>query len=73
VINKDNVGFNYGFTINPERSAANVLRVRDINLYPKLTDATNTGQRLGEMVMTGGRINANMGITPRNGNFTRLP
>ncbi len=73
VINKDNVGFNYGFTINPEREATNVLRVRDLNLYPKLTGATNTGQRLGEMVMTGGRINANMGITPRNGGFTRLP
>lgn len=73
VVNKDNVGFNYGFTINPDREAENVLRVRDLNLYPKLSDATNTGQRLGEMVMTGGRINANMSITPRNGGFTRLP
>ncbi|MCY6411765.1 hypothetical protein QTA56_06375 [Acinetobacter sp. VNH17] len=70
-IQKDTVSFNYGFTINPDREAENVLRVRDLNLYPKLTETATatTGQRLGEMVMTGGRINANMAITPRNGAF----
>ncbi|ENX55063.1 MULTISPECIES: hypothetical protein [Acinetobacter] len=76
-VNKDNVGFNYSFNINPDREALNVLRVRDINLYPpaNLTNPTLSppGQRLGEMVMTGGRIDASMGITPRNGGFTRLP
>ena len=62
VINKDNISFNYSFDFNPDHDPAKVFRVRDINLYPSLASA----QRLGEMVMTGGRISAEMGIKPRN-------
>lgn len=62
VINKDNVGFNYNLQFNPERDAANVFRVRDINFYPP----TGAAQRLGEMVMTGGRLNAELTLKPRN-------
>jgi hypothetical protein len=62
VINKDNISFNYSFDFNPDHDPAKVFRVKDINLYPPLASA----QRLGEMVMTGGRISAEMGIKPRN-------
>lgn len=69
-LNTSNVGFNYGFHFNPNQSAADVFRIRDLNLYPpenKINPALSpAGQRLGEMVFTGGRINANLGITPRN-------
>ncbi len=66
VINKSDVSFNYSFDFNPDHDPAKVFRVRDINLYPPLIAANNRGQRLGEMVMTGGRISAEMGIKPRN-------
>jgi hypothetical protein len=66
VINKDNVGFNLGFNFNPNKSASDVFRVKDINFYPPLSSTNNRGQRLGEMVMTGGRLNAEMTLKPRN-------
>ena len=80
VVNKDNVGFNYSFDINPsDQSAsdreANVLRVRDINFYPPVDPPAgwnpantynNRAQRLGEMVMTGGRISSEFALKPRN-------
>lgn len=72
VINKDTVGFNYGFEFNPAagqtaaQREANVFRVKDINLYPPLAAINNRGQRLGEIVMTGGRLNMEMAIKPRN-------
>lgn len=79
-IKKDTVGFNYSFEFNPAagqtatQREANVFRVRDINLYPPLNAPTgvdpltynNRGQRLGEMVFTGGRISTEMAIRPRN-------
>lgn len=61
-INKDTIAFSYGFTFNPDKAPDKVFRVRDINLYP----ATGNGQRLGEMVMTGGRLDTNMTFKPRN-------
>lgn len=72
VVNKDTVGFNYSFEFNPATGQTpaqreqNVFRVRDINLYPPLALANNRGQRLGEMVMTGGRLSTEMAIKPRN-------
>ena len=80
VVNKDNVGFNYSFDINPsDQSAsdreANVLKVRDINFYPPVDPPVgwnpantynNRAQRLGEMVMTGGRISSEFALKPRN-------
>lgn len=65
-VNKDNVGFNYTFDFNPYRQASDVFRVKDLNFYPPLDAANNRGQRLGEMVMTGGRLGVEMNITPRN-------
>ena len=65
-VNKDNVGFNYTFDFNPYRQASDVFRVKDINFYPPLNATNNRGQRLGEMVMTGGRLGVEMNITPRN-------
>jgi hypothetical protein len=62
VINKSDVSFNYSFDFNPDHDPTKVFRVKDINLYPPLASA----QRLGEMVMTGGRLSAAMSITPRN-------
>ncbi len=66
VINKDNVAFKYGFRFNPDRAADKVFRVRDINLYPPVAAVNNRAQRLGEMVITGGTINTEMSIKPRN-------
>ena len=57
------VSFNTGLTFNPNRSTDGVFRARDINLYPPTTGA---GARLGEMVLTGGRLNSQLGIIPRN-------
>ena len=65
-VNKDNVGFNYTFDFNPYRQASDVFRVKDINFYPPLNATNNRGQRLGEMVMTGGRLGVEMNIKPRN-------
>lgn len=62
VVNKDNVGFNLGLKFNPNKTASEVFRVKDINMYPSGGNA----QRLGEMVITGGTLNANMTIIPRN-------
>ncbi len=66
-INKDTIAFSYAFTFNPDpgnptQRQNNVFRIRDINLYP----SGQNGQRLGEMVMTGGRLDANMTFKPRN-------
>lgn len=73
VIDKRTVGFNYGFTFNPERTAQDVFRVKDVNFYPPNVGANNQGQRVGELALTGGRINANLGITPRNTVFQLKP
>ncbi len=72
------VSFKAGLTFNPAGTTgignsgaatdaekiAGVLRVRDINLYPPTVGAQP--QRLGEMVLTGGRIIGHLGIIPRN-------
>ena len=68
-IHKDNVDFNTAFTINPDKQAADVLRIKDLNLYPAtFTGGVPTGvgsaQRLGEMVFTGGKITSQLNITP---------
>ena len=68
-IHKDNVDFNTAFTINPDKQAADVLRIKDLNLYPAtFTGGVPTGvgsaQRLGEMVFTGGKITSQFNITP---------
>ena len=71
-VNKDTVDFNYAFTINPNHSTDGVLRpsdlsgvfrVKDVNLYPPTSGA---GQRLGEMVITGGTLITRMNIRPRD-------
>lgn len=66
VINKDNIAFKYSFNFNPDRTASKVFRIRDFNLYPPVTAVNNRAQRLGEMVITGGTISAEMSIKPRN-------
>ena len=68
------VGFNAEFTFNPDHQPTEVFRVKDINLYPSVktgtgpaaTFTTGAPQRLGEMVITGGRISSQLGIVPRN-------
>lgn len=75
------VSFKAGLTFNPAGTTgvgaaggansatdaekiAGVLRIRDVNLYPP---GTNTSpQRLGEAVLTGGRLISQVGIIPRN-------
>ena len=59
-INKDNVNFNYGFTVNPNYAPADVLKVKDVNLYP----LGGTAQRLGEIAMTGGILNSSFTLKP---------
>ena len=76
------VSFKTGLTFNPAgttgigalgtaNSATNqekidgVLRIRDINLYPPTASGINP-QRLGEAVLTGGRLTSQFGIIPRN-------
>lgn len=68
-IHDGNVDFNTAFTVNPDHTATDVLRIKDVNLYP----ATYTGnvptgvgaaQRLGEIALTGGLINSKFNITP---------
>lgn len=68
-INKDNVDFNTAFNINPTKQAEDVLRIKNLNLYPATyTGGVPTGvggaQRLGEMVFTGGNITSKFKITP---------
>ncbi|WP_171492705.1 DUF6160 family protein [Acinetobacter ursingii] len=76
VVNSNNVGFNLGFNFNPNKTAAEVFRVRDVNFYPSSKDSNGvvtgvgSAQRLGEMAITGGRLNSEMKITPRDGAFT---
>ncbi|RKG36347.1 hypothetical protein D7V21_00930 [Acinetobacter guerrae] len=76
VVNSNNVGFNLGFNFNPNKTAAEVFRVRDVNFYPSTKDSNGvvtgvgSAQRLGEMAITGGRLNSEMKITPRDGAFT---
>lgn len=63
-IHKDNVDFNTAFTINPNKDAAGVLRIKDFNLYPATGGVPGNAQRLGEMVFTGGKITSQFNITP---------
>ena len=64
-IHKDSVNFNTQFNINPNQQAAEVLRVKSVNLYPSIGGGNvGNAQRLGEMVFTGGRITSQLNITP---------
>ena len=64
-IHKDSVNFNTQFNINPNQQAAEVLRVKSVNLYPSIGGGNvGNAQRLGEMVFTGGRITSQFNITP---------
>lgn len=75
VVNKDSVGFNFGFNFNPNKNADDVFRVKNINFYPANKDANGattsigSAQRLGELAITGGRLTSEMKITPRDGVF----
>ena len=57
------VSFNTGLKVNPQGTKEGVLRVRDLNLYPPNNGA---GQRLGELALTGGTLNSQFKIVPRN-------
>lgn len=61
-----NVSFNYSFNFNPNKNNAEVFRVKDINFYPPTSAQTTVGQRLGEMVFTGGRLSSSLTLAPRN-------
>ncbi|TCM65827.1 hypothetical protein EC844_11473 [Acinetobacter calcoaceticus] len=73
IINKDNVGFHYSFVFNPKKKPEGVFRARDVNLYPATTEngvtAVGNPQRLGEIAITGGRLDANLTLTPRDTPF----
>ena len=60
------VGVNSSVYFNPDKSIDGALRVKDINFYPPSTGA---GARLGELAITGGRLNSSFSIVPRNGAF----
>ena len=59
-INNGNVDFNTALTINPNKQAADVFRIKDLNFYP----TGGSAQRLGEIALTGGMINSKFNITP---------
>lgn len=67
-INNGNVDFNTALTINPNKQAADVFRIKDLNLYPTKLVSGNyevqPAQRLGEIALTGGMINSKFNITP---------
>lgn len=73
-INQDTVVFSTQLDLNPRTNYltggnysnterdANVLRIRDVNLYP----LGGNPQRLGEMVLTGGTLSSTFTLKPRN-------
>ena len=67
-INNGNVDFNTALTINPNKQAADVFRIKDLNLYPTKLVSGNyevqPAQRLGEIALTGGMLNSKFNITP---------
>ena len=67
VVNSNNVGFNLGFNFNPNKTAAEVFRVKNIDFYPSVNGTVGSAQRLGERAITGGRLTSEMEITPRDG------
>ncbi len=67
VVNSNNVGFNLGFNFNPNKTAAEVFRVKNIDFYPSVNGTVGSAQRLGELAITGGRLTSEMKITPRDG------
>lgn len=69
VVNSNNVGFNLGFNFNPNKTAAEVFRVKNIDFYPSVKGTVGSAQRLGELAITGGRLTSEMKITPRDGVF----
>lgn len=73
ILNKNNIGFHYSFVFNPNKKPDDVFRTKDLNLYPATSSNGNTvvgsAKRLGEIAITGGRINAELGITPRDQPF----
>ncbi|WP_058948623.1 hypothetical protein, partial [Acinetobacter ursingii] len=69
VVNSNNVGFNLGFNFNPNKTAAEVFRVKNIDFYPSVNGTVGSAQRLGELAITGGRLTSEMKITPRDGVF----
>jgi hypothetical protein len=60
-VRKDSVDFNYALDINPADVATGVFRMRDVQMYP----VGGAGQRLGEMVLTGGQLVTNINLKPR--------
>lgn len=69
-IDAKTISLNNTVKLNDTNAPTDVLRA-DVNLYPKV-DATGStmaalppAQPLGQMVMTGGNIRSNFGITPR--------
>nr|WP_227612139.1 hypothetical protein [Acinetobacter sp. S54] len=69
VVNSNNVGFNLGFNFNPNKTAAEVFRVKNVDFYPSVSGTVGSAQRLGELAITGGRLTSEMKITPRDGTF----
>ncbi len=61
-VQKDNVQFNYGLNFNPSKTASDVFRMKSLNFYPL---GSTVPQRLGEAVITGGSLSANLMIKPR--------
>lgn len=74
IVNKDNVGFHYSFLFNPNKTVDGVFRAKDVNLYPATVDSNKlisvgNPQRLGELAITGGRLDTQLSITPRDTPF----
>ena len=72
VINKNattgtgQVGFNASLQFNPQQTVDGVFRARDLNFYPPTASVVNSGARLGEIALTGGRLTSEFNIIPRN-------
>lgn len=73
LVNKDSIGVNTNLVFNPNKTPDAVLRAKDINLYPAsvVEGKTMLGnpQRLGEFAITGGRLETQISIRPRDGAF----
>ena len=72
VINKNattgtgQVGFNASLQFNPGNTPEGVFRARDLNFYPPTQTGVNSGARLGEIALTGGKLTSEFNIIPRN-------
>ena len=63
-LSKDTIKIGSAVTINPNKNASEVLRIKDLNLYPSTNGITGVSQRLGEVAITGGKVVTQLTMIP---------